>query len=78
MRFKYAYLMLWGCFMGLTMTSHGQRITSSTIDSNAIKSSLFKRIPYKQLIVPVGLMTYGVIALESHFLMIKIKIFGLN
>ncbi len=68
MRFKYAYLMLWGCLMGLTITSHGQQITSSPIDSNAIKSSLFKRIPYKQLIVPVGLMTYGVIALESHFL----------
>lgn len=68
MRFKYAYLMLWGCLMGLTMTSHGQQITSSNIDSNTIKSSLFKRIPYKQLIVPVGLMTYGVIALESHFL----------
>lgn len=31
--------------------------------------SFLKKIPYKQLIVPVGLMTYGIVGLESHALM---------
>ena len=68
MRFKYAYLLLLGYLMGLPQISHGQHMTSSPIDSTEKRPALLKRIPYTQLLVPAGLMTYGIIALESHFL----------
>lgn len=43
-------------------------ISDLEIRDTVRKTSLFKRLPYTQLIAPVGLMTYGIIALESHAL----------
>lgn len=39
----------------------------STVNDSS--KSFFRKVPYKQLIAPVGLMTYGIIALENHVLL---------
>ena len=47
--------------------SWAQQANSISSDSIA-RPSFIKRLPYKELIIPAGLMTYGIIALESHAL----------
>lgn len=40
----------------------------SIMPKDSMKPTFFKRVPYKELIVPAALMTYGIVALESHYL----------
>ena len=54
------------CFLSLTIFIHISSAETRT-DSTS-NTSFFKKIPYKQIIAPASLMTYGIVALESHSL----------
>lgn len=73
MRRFFSYLMLFYFLVFFLQESQAQQISSTYSDSTITKRSFIKRIPYKELIVPVGLMSYGLIALESHFLISQNK-----
>lgn len=45
----------------------GLVLTADSLDQP--KTSVFQKIPYLELAAPVALMSYGIIALESHYLL---------
>lgn len=44
------------------------QVVSATASDSSGRSCFFKEIPYSELVVPVGLITYGIVARESPFL----------
>lgn len=41
---------------------------SDTLQNTTLKKSFWRQIPYKEIAIPAGLLTYGIISRESHFL----------
>ncbi|WP_270087369.1 phosphatase PAP2 family protein [Sphingobacterium sp. SYP-B4668] len=62
------YICAFGYLLCCLSMVHAQQAISACQDSSITPVPFLQRIPYKQLVLPVGLMTYGIIALESHFL----------
>ncbi|WP_341832549.1 hypothetical protein AACH28_06260 [Sphingobacterium thalpophilum] len=51
----------------MPVTSFAQILSEQPSDSSS-RSHFFKKIPYKELAVPVGLITYGIVAKGNPFL----------